>query len=401
MNSIVSLIKSKANVYEDLDIDYLVREAIDKLGGISKFIKPGQRVMIKPNLVVAKKVNQGVTTDPQVVKALIKIIKEGGVSDILIGDSSSVGINTQRVMEKTGMLEVAREMNVETVCFEQASFKKINFPQGKFLTSMLLPDSVLNADVIINVPKAKTHYLDSITCCVKNWVSLIPQGQRLKYHKNELSQVVADILNQIHPTLSVVDALIVGEGEGPISNTPRFLGCILAGKDPVATDVVTGELLGFDALQLEYPWMAHLQGLGEINLDKIKIIGSCLDKIKIKIRPAGRAFDEGFPCNTILGGSCPGCEVFVRTAIENWLQEGAWEELFQNKTPTFMLGYNAQDLHFEKHIQEGPYFVIGDCASSNYKEDKRVVFISGCSPGPNVSEEIEKVRGLKRAKRQS
>ena len=392
---VVSIVKTKEVAYTRIDVEAMVREAIEGLGGISKFVKPGQTVFIKPNAVVPSLASEGVTVEPEIVSSLIQLVKEAGAAEVLVGDSSVNGSDTLEVMKKLGMTEAVQEKGGKIISLDEVPLIEKKVSQGKVLDTIKIPKPLVEADVILDVAKAKTHYIDGITGCVKNWVGVIPQRYRLQYHQTRLSQVIAEIMRQIPPDLCVVDALVIGEGEGPNNVDPRFLGVIVAGTDPVATDVVTGNLMGFDVNDLEFPWVASLEGVGVIDLNKIKVIGPSLEKIRIHACRPNPAVYNRFPCNIVLGGVCSGCLTWVVGTSVEWLRDGTWDKILRKGRPTLMVGYNAQDIHFEKHLKEGPYFVIGDCAPEEYKSDKRVIFISGCCPGNKIPDKILREMDLK------
>jgi uncharacterized protein (DUF362 family) len=394
-NSVVSVAKTKEVAYTRINVEAMVREAIERLGGISKFVKSEQTVFIKPNAVVPSLAIEGVTVEPKIISSLIKVAKEVGATRVLVGDSSVNGSDTLTVMKELGITKAVQEEGGEIVSLDEVPLIETKVPQGKVLDAIKIPKPLIEADVIVDVAKAKTHYIDGISGCIKNWVGVIPQRYRLQYHQSRLSQVVAEIMRQIPPNLCVGDALVVGEGEGPNNVNPRFLGVIIAGTDPVATDVVIGNLMGFDVNELEFPWVASLEGLGVINPNKIKVLGPSLEEIRIHAQRPNPAIYNRFPCNIVLGGACPGCLTWIVGTSLDWLRDGTWNRILRKEKPTFMVGYNAQDTHFEKHLQDGPYFVIGDCAPEQYKRDKRVVFISGCCPGHDIPNKILKKIDLK------
>jgi uncharacterized protein (DUF362 family) len=218
----------------------LVREALDHLGGMSRFVQPGQTVLIKPNQTVYYSAEEGCTTDPLVVGALIELAQEAGAGRTQVAESSGELLSSIECMRVTGMAAVAETHGAELIDLgsDDVPNRTVPVPNGTVLTSVPLPAPLLDADVIIDVPKAKNHHIEPITGALKNWVGVVNQKWRMHNHGDEEHiPRFMDIMTVSRPSLCVVDALIAGEGDGPIANLPRWCGCILASTDPVATDV--------------------------------------------------------------------------------------------------------------------------------------------------------------------
>jgi hypothetical protein len=185
-----------------------------------------------------------------------------------------------------------------------------------------------------------------------------------------------DIMTFTKPALCVVDALIVGEGDGPIANLPRWCGCIIASADPVATDVTIARLLGHDPSKLNFAAEAERRGLG--TRTEIDYAGAPLDEVAV---PAWKPHDgfEYLPINFLVGKGVElaGTVGHVKSAIDSMLRRGELEEvIWLRGTPTIMIG-DTEDPHFEQHLKEGPYVVFDDAARPEYKYDPRVHFVKG------------------------
>src|SRR5918994_3888360 len=243
----------------------LVREALDHLGGITRFVQPGQTVLIKPNQTVYYSAEEGCTTDPLVVGALIQLAREAGARTIQVAESSGELLSSIECMRVTGMAAVAEKHGAELIDLgsDDVPNRTVQVPRGEVLTSVPVPEPLLDADVIIDVPKAKNHHIEPITGALKNWVGVVNQRWRQGHHGDDdhIARFM-DIMTVSRPTLCVVDALIAGEGDGPIANLPRWCGCVLASTDPVATDVAIARLMGHDWTRLEFAKAAEERGLG-------------------------------------------------------------------------------------------------------------------------------------------
>jgi hypothetical protein len=236
---------------------------------------------------------------------------------------------------------------------------------------------LLDADVIIDAPKAKNHHIEPISGALKNWVGTVNQQWRQYNHGDEeMLGRFMDIMTVARPSLCVVDALIAGEGDGPIANLPRWCGCILASADPVATDVTIARLLGRDWRQLQFAREAEERGLGV--REPIEYLGVPLDRVAFKAWPGHEGFDY-LPLNFLVGSGATlaGTIGHVKSVLDSMLRRGELEKvMWLRGTPTIMIG-EIDDPNFEAHLSEGPYLVFDDCAKAEYKNDPRVYFVPG------------------------
>src|SRR5205823_5758435 len=174
------------------------------------------------------------------------------------------GITAQEVMAITGVDDAARKVGAEVVYLDLAGQKPLAVPNGSIVQEIWLPAPIVDADVLINAPKAKTHFVDRISGALKNWMGAMRPDVRMRHHDVETPEYVVDCISARPQNLHVVDALIAGEGNGPGANTPKWVGCVLASADPVAIDVTTARLLGFEPADLTYARVGAYRGLGEL-----------------------------------------------------------------------------------------------------------------------------------------
>ena len=286
---------SKCNSYDTKKVQDAVDNCLDNLGGISSLIKQGDRILIKPNILLAKAPEEAITTHPSLVEAIIKAVKKAGAVP-LVGDSPGglVG-NVGRHWEVTGIEEVCNRLDVEILNFEAAGVyeKRIN---GNHYH---IAKPVLDADFIINVPKIKTHSLTMLTCAIKNMYGTVPGLTKVNYHRRapkplDFAEVVVDLFALTKPGLNIIDGVIGMEGSGASSGDPRELGMILASTDAVAVDSLICHILGEDPLKMPINKNACERGLGEADITKIKVLGyqpKIIDDFKwpsIRIFPLGQ-----------------------------------------------------------------------------------------------------------------
>lgn len=357
----------------------LVREAIDLLGGIGTFVKPGATVLIKPNQTVFYSAEEGCTTDPLVVGALIRLAKEAGAAHVQVAESSGGYFSSLDCMKVTGMAAIAEREGAELIDLgsDDTPNRIVQVPHGRVIKEVPLPVPLIDADVIIDVPKAKNHHMEPISGALKNWVGVVNQNWRNHNHGDEdhIPRFM-DIMTVSRPALCVVDALIAGEGDGPIADLPHWMGCIIASPDPVATDVAICMLMGHDWRKLNFAKEAEARGLGV--REPLQFAGTPLEQVAIKAWP-GHEGVSYLPLNMLVGKgvTVAGTVGHVRSVLDSMLRRGDLHKVIWLKgTPTIMIG-EIDDPNFEEHLKEGPYVVFDDAAKPQYKNDPRVYFIPG------------------------
>ncbi|MBU0549145.1 MAG: DUF362 domain-containing protein [Candidatus Omnitrophica bacterium] len=263
---------SRCDDYSNFNVKTALEAAISLLGGIDKFVKPGSKVLIKPNLLAPCEPESGIVTHPEIIRALIHLLK-GIDAHIYVGDSPSVFYDepqqTKLIWEKSGIERVAQEEGVELVRFSQSRWR------GKFpLTTWL--DKV---DYLISVPKFKTHDLTLLTGAIKNLFGLIPGRYKLELHKKfftpeEFSGMLADLYEAVKPDLTIVDAVVVLEGEGPSGRgKKKDLGFILSGVDCVSIDSILSSIMGLEPGDILSTQAAARRKMGNARLEEIDVLG--------------------------------------------------------------------------------------------------------------------------------
>jgi uncharacterized protein (DUF362 family)/Pyruvate/2-oxoacid:ferredoxin oxidoreductase delta subunit len=258
-----------------------VRRAVDIVGGMNTFVKSGDRVLIKPNLLKAKSPESAVTTHPEVVRAVIRLVRECGGRP-MVGDSPGMG-DLKKVAEKAGILEVLIEEGAElTELIDVVQVKNTGRFQ-RFEVSRL----AYEADVIINLPKLKTHGMTTLTGAVKNLFGCIPGKRKVQWHFNTgvnhglFMRMLVELYALLDPQLTIMDAVIGMEGNGPGSGDPRWIGAILASRDGVALDIVAGKMVGVPPEKLPIIKAAAAAGIGATELDRIRILGEALELVAV------------------------------------------------------------------------------------------------------------------------
>jgi uncharacterized protein (DUF362 family)/Pyruvate/2-oxoacid:ferredoxin oxidoreductase delta subunit len=212
------------------------------LGGMERFVKPGERVLIKPNLLAAKPPEAAVTTHPELLRAVIELVQQAG-GQPLVGDSPGFG-STRRVAERSGMLRIIEETGAQLVPFTES----VPVTGAGTFRHFELARPYLEADRLINLPKLKTHEMMTLTCCVKNLFGAVVGTQKAAWHlkagadKELFAEMLMDVYRIREPDLNIVDAIVAMEGNGPGSGDPCRMGLLLAGDNAVAVDLIAAEI---------------------------------------------------------------------------------------------------------------------------------------------------------------
>jgi uncharacterized protein (DUF362 family)/Pyruvate/2-oxoacid:ferredoxin oxidoreductase delta subunit len=273
-------------------VDQAVAACLLDVGAV-ELIKPGDKVLLKVNLLSAKSPDKAVTTHPAVVTALVRwfIQRE---AEVWVGDSSG-GINinprdnnTARALVASGVAVAAEASGAKVLNFDTAG--AVFVPGGQVLDQILVAKPVLEADLVVSVPKLKTHGLTLFTGAVKNMFGVIPGSAKAEYHRSlpalqSFSQGLVDVFSTARPGLALMDAIIGMEGTGPAAGTPRHRGLILASRDCVALDSCACTLIGCPPEQVLTTKYAAQRGLGQIK--DFEVVGDPVEPLQFRLPPSG------------------------------------------------------------------------------------------------------------------
>ena len=266
--------------YDPARVTEAVRQSLDLLGGIGAFVKPGNRVLLKVSLLMKRRPEKATTTHPEIVRAVAALVREaGGVP--LIGDSPGgyhfyTRATLDSVYETCGMKEAAQrsgaELNFDTEAVD------VPFAEGKVIKLVKTIKPVLDADVIISIPRLKTHMMTVYSGAVKNMFGIIPGSYKAEYHLRfedtaDFADLLIDLCQFAKPALTVMDAVVGMEGYGPTAGNPRTVGLVVCSRDPYALDTVAAHLIGLDPHRVPTIVRAEQRGLCSADLSRIRVLG--------------------------------------------------------------------------------------------------------------------------------
>jgi uncharacterized protein (DUF362 family) len=353
------------------EIEESIRKAIDLIGGLDDIISRKDLVLINPSWVAPPTDPQSaVITSPEVTRAVADIVRDFGAMPI-IAESSAVGVDTEKVIANSGYGELRRE-GYEVIDLKSRPTVTVNIQGGEVLKAVETFDLVARADVIISLPKMKTHDQTEITCSLKKMKGLVSDEQKRRMHKIGVFKGVVDINLLLRPKLSIVDAIICQEGLGPIFGRPVEMNLIIAGKDPVAVDSMCGQIMGYEPGEVLITKFAAERGLGVMDNELIELVGEPLENVRRRFM---RSIEDdpvevdGF--SLLFGGiTCTGCRNTVMSALVDMRNAGQLKYL---PGVTVVTG----DPDIPKAIPRDEIVAVGQCVPRD-KREKR--FVGGCPP---------------------
>lgn len=296
--------------YDKRQVFDAVHEAIELLGGIKKFIGEAQRVLVKPNLLAPYPADRAVVTHHSVVEAVCELVIAAGATPI-VGDSGAVG-STRFIARRSGLLPYLERNGIELIDFKES--RTFENPKGINFKKFEVAEEVISADAVINVAKLKTHGQVMMTMAVKNLFGTVIGMRKSQWHMRAgkdaryFARMLVELCYFIKPELSIVDGIIGMEGNGPSSGTPRKIGLIAAGADPVSIDRVLTDIVGLKADQVLTLLAANDLGYGTTDLEQIEILGENPDifrlrHFKLPRRPAAKPRQSRLPLGEIFNNA--------------------------------------------------------------------------------------------------
>ena len=277
--------------YRPEQVKDALHELLEPLGGMESFVTPGQKVLIKPNMLAGKSPEKAVTTHPEIVKQVIILAQNAG-GIVSVGDSPGLG-HPESVARKCGILEVIQATGAQFVRFQDSL--PVRFKSGTF-HQLEIAKEYFDHDIIINLPKLKTHQMMGFTGAVKNLFGFVVGARKAGLHlqagtdKSFFALMLLELCDYINPALSIMDAVTAMEGDGPGSGDPINLGVILASKSPVALDTIATSIVNLTDKRVWTQKVARESGRTGTRPEEISLFGADVAAFKNdNFRPAKNA----------------------------------------------------------------------------------------------------------------
>jgi len=266
-----------------------VRNAVDRAFELFPLELAGKTVLIKPNVLRASEAREGIVTNPLVLRAVVEKVESMSPLSIVVGDNPGIfsyGANEES-FKQTGLMEASKGyyLNIGN------DSRQVDF-NPDFLAVVGVSPIVLDADIVISLPKFKTHGLTVMTGAIKNSYGILPGAQKAKLHKaagspERFHEMMVDVFRLRIPDLFIMDAVVGMQGNGPASPDLRDVGLILASDNAVAMDAVVATMMGCEPSRLRFLQKAKEVGLGDYDLNSIEIIGKLEPLPDFKLPPFG------------------------------------------------------------------------------------------------------------------
>ena len=379
----------QVSISKNTDAPAAVREAMNLLGGMARFVSPGERVLIKPNGLF-QTYRLGAVAAPAVVAEVARLVLEAGgrpvvgENDLVYNPESpkfdtSVGKRYYEALAVIGLAEA-----VPLVDLTAGEMTEVDFPDGKVITRSKISPHVLSADKIIDVPILKTHDQTQVSLGIKNLKGVLPVSERIRYHETNLEQAIVDLCGFVKPHLTLIDGTTAGEGLGPAECTPVQMDLVIAGANPLATDIVGAAVMGFEVRQIKFLKYAVAAGLGPQSLDEVEVLGLPIASVARRFETAEEVACRQYAemgVEVISQNVCSGCWAEFRHIYYSLGADRA-----RLAGVTFALGRLEELPEREKAV------IIGNCAKA---VADRGHFVPGCPPHHfQIDAAARKVSGL-------
>lgn len=271
----------RCSSYEHDEVEATIRRGIDLLGGIHRYARSGERILLKPNLLAADPPQNCTTTHPSVFRAACRIFRMTGAR-LSYGDSPGRG-SPAAVAAHAGLKEVAEQEGVPLDDFQ--TVVEVSYKEGRQNKRFSLAKAVVDADGLISLPKFKTHALEKITGGVKNQFGCVPGFLKAEFHAKltnavEFGRMLVDLTSLIRPRLYILDAVQAMEGNGPRSGNPKRMNLIMLSEDPVALDASACRLIDLDPSLVPTILYGQEYGCGTSQENQIQLLGDPFEQLR-------------------------------------------------------------------------------------------------------------------------
>ncbi len=277
----VALIRCES--YDEETVERAVKRGLQLLGGVVQFVKAGEKILLKPNLLVPEPPQKCVTTHPSVFRAVATALQASG-AELSYGDSPAIG-STLRAARKAGLHDVAEVLGISAADFK--TDVDVFFEEGVQNRKFVIAKGVLEADGVVSLPKLKTHGLERFTGSVKNQFGCVPGILKGEYHvklpdAGDFGKMLVDLNRFINPRLYIMDGITAMEGNGPRGGTPRQMNLLLLSADPIALDATVCRLVHMNPENVPTIQFGYEFGAGTYLAEEIELVGDPFESFMVK-----------------------------------------------------------------------------------------------------------------------
>ncbi len=349
-----------------------VLSCLEGLGGIRELVPPGKRVLVKPNLVIDRPHSSGAITNPALLDVLLDELQKTAPRELIVGEGSAAHYSTERAFRVSGVDRVAKKHGARLVNFQKDAYEEVPVPQGKELERVEVARTVLEADILVNVPVLKMHCQTRVTIGLKNLKGCISDDEKRRFHRLDLDQCIADLNTVIPVHLVVVDATLCSFAWECGGDAVR-LDTVLAGTNPVAVDTAAAPLLGYHPGEIRHIALSARHGLGPCDSEAVRVLHR--EKLQEITLPEGVSCGVQYrvPGLTVVEkGACTPCLAGLLAAMRRLDREGV------SLRGTVLLGQKLDRGDMETAEREkGATIGVGSCAAGLVGREKALI---GCPP---------------------
>lgn len=336
-------------------VDAVLAQCLADLGGIEAFVRPGQTVVIKPNITANAPSDSGGTTHMELVEAIVRQVQRCSPGRVVVAEGTGAfGITHESAFPTGGWREMAARTGVELWNLDAGPFVELELENPRYEGTIPFSQLIYEADVFITVPCIKTHITADYTVVLKNAYGQTPQWKRSEIHRQYLLEQSLVDLNRIRkPDLCVVDGYDGAEGIAGGTDFERPAGArlMLVGTDPVAVDVISRDLMEFSARTRYLTWAIE-DGLGIANREQIEVLGESVEDLRRHFMTSGEELCLFLPDLTLHDcDACSGCRIAAQSAMNRF----RYQKLLK---PVDVIYGGLGD----RPQPKGETFVIGNCA---------------------------------------
>ncbi|MDP3629421.1 MAG: DUF362 domain-containing protein [Actinomycetota bacterium] len=270
----------RCDSYDESSVFDAVGRALELLGGAERFVRDGERIVLKPNFLVGATPDKVVNTHPMVFSAAARHLQAAGAK-LSYGDSPGFG-NALAAARKIGIAQVAETLGVTYADFSEG--RQVSFAEGELIKQFTIASAVLDSDGLVTLPKLKTHALTRMTGAVKNQFGCIPGMLKGEFHMrmpdvDRFAQMLVDLNRLLRPRLAIMDGIVGMQGNGPRGGDPRQIGAIIVSDDLVAVDATVCRIMNLDTALVGTVTYGTAWGLGDA--DDITYVGDPIEEFVV------------------------------------------------------------------------------------------------------------------------
>lgn len=414
-------------------IELMIRDSLTRvLGDLEELIKPRIKITVKPNVTGPRNPEEVTTTDPRVVQALCRLLKKveptvviNVVDNPSLAHSGVPGLSAENAFMKTGIYDAATEggadnvsLNIDVPGHSDSRTEVVKIDNPFVIDRVEIFKSILDADLIFNIPKMKTVIDELVSLGLKNWQGVLPtcrlmlstdkthmgrqndlKGQQQAFHRADNPLKILDVYKALVQSekriITLVDAIWGMQGQGPWIGKPVKMDVIIAGTNCVAVDATTSRCMGIEPVEVNLIRCAHSHEMGSMAEGDIEILGESIPNVREFFeRPSWNPIGLSNKVHIHAGGSCIGCLAHIRGALDSLVREEEQGNFSFNQMDDIHIvtGVDVSEVAL-KQIKRGRTYLVGDCCAlkglqgeSSVRErvenyiDKDYKYCKGCAP---------------------